>query len=287
MSVATIQSPRPRRSPSPQEADGRDQLSPDNQRLRVAPELPALAIAVASPATSAPAQRADRRDHPTADNHQAPVAPELLAAITVWGETLDDLEKLRIQLGNRVAAIERDYGDEIPELTETLKKIRSEEHWIELCLIRVWRKHSLAPWAKQYRGLGEKSIARLIACVGDPADRPNPAKLWAYCGHGDPARKRRKGMTQQDALALGNPRAKRQVWLISTSMLKSGNREHYDHARAKYAERDWTDGHRHAAALRYVGKQFLKDLWCAARDVHLDRDSRKGPDDPPASETLK
>lgn len=81
-------------------------------------------------------------------------------------------------------------------------------------------------------------------------------------------------------MARGKPRAKKQLFLIATSMLKTGNRDVYDRARAHYAERihhaacppchakagePWKAGHQHMAALRKVEKEFLKDLWREAR----------------------
>jgi hypothetical protein len=123
------------------------------------------------------------------------------------------------------------------------------------------RMHPLAAFVKQTRGLGEKQAARLLAAIGDPAARENPAKLWQYAGHGDPARSRkRKGQVVEF-----NPTAKMRVHLCAESMLRSGNREVYDAARAAWADRDTTDGHKHNHALRLVGKRLLLDMWKAAR----------------------
>jgi hypothetical protein len=221
------------------------------------------------------------------------MSEQLLSAIRHLGGLLDDLEAVRIANGNRIGAIEREYGDAFG-LDAIQAHLRATEHQAELELIRLWRRHPLAPWAKDYRGVGEKSIARLVAIVGDPADRPNPGKLFAYCGHGDPARSvKRKGMTQAELFKAGNPRAKKQVWLIATSLLKAGNRDAYDAARLKYQDAlheaacvrcgpaghpalpgsPLSDGHKHARGLRALGKTFLLDLWLAARDLHLKSDS--------------
>lgn len=190
-----------------------------------------------------------------------------LAAIRTLGGLLDDLEKVRIANGNRIAAHERTHGGSLPHLDEIQAGLRHLEHQAELELVRAWRKHPLAAWAKEQRGVGEKSIARLVAVVGDPGERPNVAKLWAYCGFGDPARIRiPRNATQEQLLARGNPRAKKQAWLIATSMLKAGNREVYDAARAKYAAVEISDGQKHARAIRATAKAFLRDLWLVSRD---------------------
>ena len=141
----------------------------------------------------------------------------------------------------------------------------------ELELCRLWRKHPLAGWARDVRGVGEKTIARLISEIGDPADRSTVSQLWSYCGL-NPERKRRKGMGQEDALACGNPNARKRLWLIATSMLKAGNRELYDARRLHTAEThpEWTPGHSHNDALRIVAKAFVRDLWIASRQSKPD-----------------
>lgn len=212
----------------------------------------------------------------------------LLFTIRSLGRTLDDLEHLRIQTGNRIGAGEREYGEALPHLYATVERLKEVEHFAELELKRAWRHHELAPWAAGIPGCGEKLMARLIAAIGDPAERPNVAKLWAYCGVGDPLRKRRSGMSQEEAFRLGNPEAKMRVYLIGAQFvktLKSPYRAVYDERREIYRDREhvracvrcglsghpalpgspWSLGHQHAAAIRYVGKVFLRDLWIEAR----------------------
>lgn len=192
----------------------------------------------------------------------------LLARIRHMGRTLDDLESLRVRHDNRRGAFEREHEIMLP-LDEVADALAAAENAARLELLRLWRQHPLAAWAKETRGVGEKSIARLIAEIGDPADRPNVAKLWAYCGVGNPARIRvPANATQADVFARGNRRARKQLWLIATRMLMSGNRGYYDARRADTAEReDWTDGHKHNDALRVTAKYFLRDLWVAAGEA--------------------
>jgi hypothetical protein len=214
--------------------------------------------------------------------------PNMLAIVTL-GELLDDLMEQRKANGNRIAALERTLGTAFPYLHELQENLTKLEHETELQLIRIWRKHPLAPWAKSVHGLGEKSIARLIALTGDPASRETAAQLRQFCGHGDPRRSRPpKGATQAEVLACGSPKAKAAVWRISTAFIKTGDnyyRDVYDKAREQYAEKlhtgtcvrcgpsgkpalegtPWSLGHQHAAALRLVGKEFLLNLWLAAK----------------------
>jgi len=268
-----------------------------------------------------------------------------LETIRTLGRLLDDLERVRIMNGNRIGALERSFGESLPHLVGIHEPIAQAEHLAELELVRTWRRHPLAPWAKEVRGLGEKSAARLIAEIGDPSvgstghwetskngampeadthsddalpdedleaiidpdtDGANASKsrawiiddfynrsvaqLWSYCGVGDPARSRiPQGAVQAELLARGKPRAKKQLYLIATGLLKSGIRskepvtdwgEMYVRMREKYADRihsaacapchakagdAWKPGHQHMAALRKMEKELLKAMWREAR----------------------
>lgn len=286
--------------------------------------------------------------HLTSDAPDA--SAQSLETIRTLGRLLDDLERVRIMNSNRIGALERQFGEAIPHLVEISDPLQQAEHLAELELVRTWRKHPLAPWAKAVRGLGEKSVARLIAEIGDPAigttghwevskngatqegesdtsDAPEitampeaedqtvdaedaqkdrrwvideafertVSQLWAYAGVGDPARNRiPKGATQSELMRRGKPRAKKQLYLIGTGMLKAGVRRNeegesyaispwgqlYLDAREKYSTRihtdacppchaqagdAWRPGHQHMAALRIVEKEFLKELWKEAR----------------------
>lgn len=235
---------------------------------------------------------------------------QLLQSIRTLGDLLDDLERTRIMNGNRIGSLERRFGSSVPHLEVIEHELEKIENEAKLELVRQWRKHPLAKWAKNINGVGEKSIARLIAHISEPAvaitgefhslpdgdrewvatgSRPRlVSELWSYCGLGDPARKRRKGMTQEEAMAMGNPAAKKQCWLIGEAFVKSTKgpyRPVYDAARAKYADRvhatacvrcgpsgkpaapgsPWSLKHQHEAAKRYAVKTFLKDLWVASQ----------------------
>lgn len=230
--------------------------------------------------------------HEGDDNHRS--SDGVLATIRFLGRLLDDLERVRIMNSNRIAAVERE-GRILPSLPQIHDMLDTLEHHVELELKRTWRKHPLALWAKQIPGAGETLMARLIAEIGDPADRPNPAKLWAYCGHGDPARSGSipKGATQEELFKRGNPNAKKATWKLAYQFMRTVGNERAARSpyRDIYEERKtategkthdrpcarcgpsghpakagspWSDAHRHADALRIVGKTFLKDLWVEA-----------------------
>lgn len=179
-------------------------------------------------------------------------------------------------------------------------------------------------WVRDTPGLGEATMARLLGVVGNPrvatpkhweaTGKPAKTKvdtevravterakvlvsddsydrtvsqLWSYCGVGDASRKKVRGMSQEEAFKLGNPKAKMLAWLIATSCIKNSKgpyRKVYDEARKRYTNRvhasecircgpsgkpaqpgsPWNLGHQHAAAIRKVAKEVLKDLWVMA-----------------------
>lgn len=102
-------------------------------------------------------------------------------------------------------------------------------------------------------------------------------ELWAYCGHGDASLKRRRGQSQDEALASGNPTAKMIVHQMAEFALRlNGNPDKNGKPRgqtpyypaylaarqnAETLHPDWRKGHVYNHAIRLTGKAILKDLW--------------------------
>lgn len=129
---------------------------------------------------------------------------------------------------------------------------------------------------------------------GEPYER-SVAQLWAFCGVGDPMMVRRAKMSQDDLFACGSPVLKMLIHEIAELSVRfngepdkngrkralSPYRATYDAMREKYADRvhatpcvrcgpkghpapegsPWKPSHQHAAALRKVKKEILRDLW--------------------------
>jgi hypothetical protein len=204
-----------------------------------------------------------------------PATPEMLfGLIVISADALSDLESTRIAAENRARALRQTKG--LPELAERqdelVDALKDLEHQASLELKRLVRKHPIGAWVKETPGLGEQQIGRLLASIGDPAARPNVAKLWAYCGLHvvDGKRPRLKKGVQ----ANWSTQAKTRAWLCATSTIKftgedgrarSPYRNVYDHERNKWLDRDTTDLHKHNHAMSVTAKEILKDLWQASR----------------------
>lgn len=111
------------------------------------------------------------------------------------------------------------------------------EHEAERNLEKTLAGVPLGAFASTITGLGAKQFGRLLGATGDPYLRtavylddgslmpgtgcPRTLSQWhAYCGHGDPERRRRKGMTQDEARALGKPDAKMRTRLIAEQFIR-------------------------------------------------------------------
>lgn len=248
-----------------------------------------------------------RRPKPTP---QTSLADPFLA---LAADVLDDAERNRIANENRLRQLTRSEADvdgeergfgldlthpDVARLAAIVEMLTKVEHQSALNLQRMMRAHPLSAWVKAQKGVGEKQGARLLAVIGDPCQFPDGSpravsQLWSYCGHGDPTRKRRKGMSQADLFALGNPVAKSRLWLIATACLKAQG----PYADVYYARKEQTEGrehatdcvrcgpsghpalagspwslaHRHADALRITGKEILRDLWLEAHRLHKEQ----------------
>lgn len=214
----------------------------------------------------------------------------LITAVECW----EDAMKTRMALTLRVKGIER-AGSEPPAellIAEGFQAQAMSE--FGKLIRREWRKHPLAPWAKEIKGLGEHSMAYLMAKLNGSARIAYPkmwvgengtralhefepyertvSQLWSYCGYGDPDRKRTKGMSQEEAFACGVPLIKARLRLIAESFIKAKNehyREVYDQERARIDKLhpDWSKGHSQNCGYRKICKEFLRDLWVAEGEL--------------------
>lgn len=186
-----------------------------------------------------------------------PARPELIVPdlsgfheLRIWAETYADQQDHRKRIMNRLG-LKADgtptaSGAAIPvELfAGQLDAIQTAEHLTALAMRRCYRRVAptgILEWQRDTFGIGEHLLARLLGALGHPriatpyhwqgdgtdreliADPPferTVRQLWSYCGHGDAARKKAKGMTADDAFALGSPRCKMLVHLLAEAAIK-------------------------------------------------------------------
>ena len=185
--------------------------------------------------------------------------------IALLADNVNDIERLRIAIGNRLAAVENVKAGDITPGYEEAKLIHEALDKLEKDAIKVLEKavksHRIGPFVKETTGLGYKTIGRFIASVGEIGDRRSPAQLWAYCGldvRGGVAPKRTRGVNCD-----WNTKARTRAIIMVDPIIKGKGpyRKVYEDARAKYADADISKGHQHNRAKRIVAKAVLKDLW--------------------------
>lgn len=228
--------------------------------------------------------------------------------LTLLAGQVDEFMALRLASESRLRSlIHLTGGEQLPQAVAQralVKALKSNETSARTALAKAMRDHPLGGFVNGRTGIGEVSIGRLLGLVGNPADRPNVAKFWQYCGHGDPARSKRRSEavirhTGGRTTLPFSPRAKTIVWQIAESAYRRGlYRVVYLDARAACAEKThsvtcrntvrppgkpngcgtsahpewgepgspWRPGHQHAHALRVVGKAILLDLWLYAKE---------------------
>ena len=202
-----------------------------------------------------------------------------------------------------IGALERDGLGDLAGARKLLTLIEAAERQATRNLERTMRASPLGEFVAATPGLGFKSVGRLLAVIGDPAERAQPSSLRRYCGmhvRCGVAPVRRRG-----ELVDWNPGARMRLFLIAESCVKqvgtgdaierpmtsgfarrrSPYRDVYDAGRARYADAvhehpcarcgpkgypapvgsPLSDGHKHARALRLVAKAVLLDLWRVSR----------------------
>lgn len=255
-------------------------------------------------------------DPPGSNVGPAPIPPSSgWVELRVLAEVFTDAQQLRIATENRVRELGGAFAERVAE------PFRASEHAARLELRRTYRRvvpAEIVAWQKAEKGVGADLLARLLGHLGDPyiatphawmADARDGhvcdplrcgkgrhlvvfqpftrtvSQLWSYCGHGDPTRRKFKGMTADDALGLGSPVCKMLVHLLAEACMKqqAGNRyrDFYEARRLVTADRvhavararcgpsgrpaaegsPWSKAHQHADVLRIVGKELLRDLW--------------------------
>ncbi len=154
------------------------------------------------------------------------------------------------------------------------------------------------PWAEEVRGLGEKSVAVIVAEAGDLSNYATVAKLWKRFGvavmDGTRQGGLRKSAKAEEWILHGYSRSRRSsLWQIGDTFIKAQvrkvknddgedtgerislgeygqvylDRKAYERNKAIAEEVERSDMHIHRRAQRYMEKRLLKHLWQAWREA--------------------
>jgi hypothetical protein len=212
-----------------------------------------------------------------ATNHTGPVGPiaAVRRRIAIVGSALRalvdlrdrQLQKARIQFGNRLRAIQRGADPSLEAQREVLRRYAEAfaelEHAADTDIARLVRDHPLYPQLAQLKGIGPLLAAKFVAMVPDIESFTTVSKFWRFCGYAVIDGHAERLVAGEKAHF--SRRMKAVCYLLGVSFLRSNSpyRQAYDRARAYYDQTrpDWTPSHRHLAAMRKMIKLFLAHAW--------------------------
>jgi len=222
---------------------------------------------------------------------------ELLSAGSLVWADLDEKQRgtLCTTARERVDAVfSQCRKDNKPEMMVTLSSASIEAFFLQARIARdtfdvsrtacehVMEAHAkrllVWPWVESVKGMGALGLARIVADAGNLSNYPTVAKLWKRmgvavmngCRQGKPADPNDPNEWIEHGYC---PERRSTLYVITDSLLRTND----DGYRALYLERKpheaarpdvKTKAHAHNAAMRYVGKRLLRDLWRAWRDCH-------------------
>lgn len=181
------------------------------------------------------------------------------------------IQKARIQFGNRLSAIERESDNGSSQQRRTverwLNRFAELEKELDKDIAAAAGEYPIYDYVTTVKGVGPLLAAKLISMI-DITIPSTPSALWKYAGYaveGGERDRLRKGEK-----APYNTRLKTTCYLIGTSMLRCNSpyRAVYDAAKERYqATRDWSKGRVDMAARRKMIKVFLVHLWLVWREL--------------------
>ena len=129
----------------------------------------------------------------------------------------------------------------------------------------------IASWLNDQKGVGPTMAGVLVAEI-DITRCNTPSALWAYCGLACDTTTGKAVRRQKGVKSNWNPFLKTKViHVLGGSFLKCNSpwRKFYDDYKHRKTEAGWgaSDGHRHNAAMRYMVKMFLLELWTTWRQL--------------------
>ena len=180
------------------------------------------------------------------------------------------LQKSRIAFGNRAGAVERgedtstaEPGDEREKVFEAWQtRFDDLETAAEQDIAELTASFPIIEQMTRVKGVGKLLAAKVVAMV-DIERADTVSALWRFAGYAVIDGKAERP-TKGEKLHY-NRRLKTACYLVGVSFLRSSSpyRLVYDETRATYetSHPDWSDGHKHQAALRRMLKVWLAHLW--------------------------
>jgi hypothetical protein len=248
-------------------------------------ELPAAILDTYSNAGTLPDQLpADETTYNTKTNPRTSRRREPVPGSGSWtelrmySEMFYDAQQFRIAEEGKTRSATVDMDPEGP-LAGIVGAYRKAEKDLRKEMVSAYKAivpASVRAWQESTHGIGASTLARLLGVIGhpvhatpkhwegegrenrqlvagEPFDR-TVGQLWAYCGYGDPARRAKtKGITANELMAAGNPKAKTVVYLMATRAAEAGIRNEApvsEYGELYYATKDLYRGRVHTTECK-------------------------------------
>ena len=205
------------------------------------------------------------------------MANELLRALVDLRDR--QIQKGRIQFGNRVGALERGddngHSQQLLVAERWMQRFADMESELDKDIAKEVANYPIYEYVSEVKGIGPMLAAKMIAMI-DIGNSPTISALWRYSGYGVVNGERERPVKGEKLHY--NKRLKSTIYLIGGSFLKCGSpyRDIYDTSKEFYTrtkvnlpndEPDWTKLHIHRSALRKMVKLFLSHLWVTWRQL--------------------
>lgn len=182
------------------------------------------------------------------------------------------IQKARIQFGNRLAAIERGADEpskgQIGVVTRYYEALSNLEQKISDDIEAIVTRYPIYEELAAIKGIGPQLAAKMLAHI-DIEQADTISALWRFAGYGVIDGKSERPVPGQKLAYC--KRLKAVMYLVATSFLRCNSpyRKIYDQAKARYTEQrpEWTKLHIHRAATRKMIKVFLSHLWERWREL--------------------
>jgi hypothetical protein len=186
-----------------------------------------------------------------------------------------DLQRIRIQIGGRILAVENPQGIELENID--IEFFKSEFDFIyerEKQFLKYIKKQlkKYAIWTEfleKVKGIGE-TMGAVILSEYDIEKADTVSKLWSFTGLNVVDGKAPKPI-KGEKLKYNKWLRSKMVGVLGSSFLKCNSpyRQYYDNYKNRLVSANWgqSDGHRHNAAIRYMIKMFLIDLYKNWRSI--------------------
>lgn len=161
--------------------------------------------------------------------------------------------------------------------------LEAQQKTYEKQMVKLAKQLPVYEWAKEIKGFGDASLAKIVGEAGDLSVYGNPAKLWKRMGLAVIGGGRQRKVSGADALDHGySPERRALMWNIGDCMIRAQVRKGRDDGpstaigdygklylerKAYEADRVESAAHAHNRAKRYIEKRLLRDLWRAWRDT--------------------